>query len=97
MNQPEIVRSLVDTIKDVHGVKAIVLGGSWTAGVQRPDSDIDLGLYYQQDDPPDIDRIHKIASELNDFANPVVSNLGEWGKWVNGGAWLTIKGQSETC
>lgn len=83
MNQLDVVPSIVDVLKDVHGIKAIVLGGSWAAGVQRPDSDIDLGLYYQQDDPPDIGHIQQIASELNDFADPIVSNLGEWGKWVN--------------
>jgi predicted nucleotidyltransferase len=48
MNQPQCVQSIIDTLKDVHGIKAIVLGGSWAAGVQYPDSDIDLGLYYLQ-------------------------------------------------
>lgn len=93
MNQLDVVPSLVDILKDVQGVKTVVLGGSWAAGVQRPDSDIDLGLYYSQDDPLDISHIQGIAFELNDFTNPVVSNLGEWGRWVNGGAWLTVKGQ----
>jgi len=93
MNQPECVQSIIDTLKDVHGIKAIVLGGSWAAGVQHPDSDIDLGLYYLQDDPLSVDHIRSIASELNDFPDPIVSDFGEWGKWVDGGAWLTIKGQ----
>jgi len=93
MNQLDVVPSIVDILKDVHGIKAIVLGGSWAAGVQRPDSDIDLGFYYAQDDPLDISHIQNITAKLNDFADPVVSNLGEWGKWVNGGAWLTIEGQ----
>ncbi|HEX6477686.1 MAG TPA: nucleotidyltransferase domain-containing protein [Ktedonobacteraceae bacterium] len=93
MKQLEIIEPIIDILKDVQGVQAIVLGGSWAYGAQRPDSDIDLGLYYQQAVPLDLGHIHKIASKLNDFADPTVSDLGEWGKWVNGGAWLTIKGQ----
>jgi predicted nucleotidyltransferase len=35
----------------VDGLQAIVLGGSWATNTQRPDSDIDLGLYYFEDTP----------------------------------------------
>src|SRR5690242_15615451 len=93
MHHSEFVQTIVDKLIDVAGVKAVVLGGSWASGTQRPDSDIDLGIYYSEDSPLDILRIREIAFELNDFANPVVTGLGGWGKWVNGGAWLTIKGQ----
>ncbi|SRR6266568_181930 len=93
MRNPQFIQSIVDKLKNVKGIKAIVLGGSWASGTQRPDSDIDLGLYYSEDRPLDIDHIRKIASELNDFPNPIVTDLGGWGKWVNGGAWLTIQGQ----
>ena len=93
MKQLELIESVVDILKDVQSIKAIVLGGSWASGTQRPDSDIDLGLYYQQAVPLDIGHIHKIASKLNDFPDPIVTDLGAWGKWVNGGAWLTIEGQ----
>jgi hypothetical protein len=74
-------------------LQAIVLGGSWASDTQRPDSDIDLGLYYRAVTPLDIHHIRKIASELNDFPHPEVTELGGWGTWVNGGAWLTIQGQ----
>lgn len=88
-----ILTKITSLLKDVHGVSAIVLGGSWASGTQRADSDIDLGIYYEENNPLDIEGIKKIASELNDLPNPVVTKLGEWGKWVNGGAWLTIRGQ----
>ncbi len=93
MLQSQLIENIVDKLKDVQGLKAIVLGGSWASDTQRPDSDIDLALYYGQDAPLDIDHIKGIAAQLNDFPNPVVTDLGGWGKWVNGGAWLTIKGQ----
>ncbi len=77
----------------VTGVVAIALGGSYARGTAGPDSDLDLGLYYREQAPPDVEAIRRLAAELNDFAGPVVTQLYEWGQWVNGGAWLTIEGQ----
>jgi hypothetical protein len=34
-----------------------------------------------------------LAEEVNDTANPVVAGFFDWGAWINGGAWLTIRGQ----
>jgi len=87
------LQDIVVALTEVNGLQAVVLGGSWASNTQLPDSDIDLGLYYNEDTPLDIDHIRKIAQELNDFPNPEVTVLGGWGRWVNGGAWLTIKGQ----
>lgn len=82
-----------DGLRGVDGVVAVVLGGSWARGTARPDSDIDLGLYYRESRPPDIDTVRAVARELNDRPDPVVTGLYEWGRWVNGGAWLTVGGQ----
>jgi len=87
------LQELVDTLIPVDGLQAIVLGGSWASGTQRPDSDIDLGLYYTEEALLDISHLRKIARDLNDFPDLEVTELGGWGLWVNGGAWLTIKGQ----
>lgn len=87
-----LIDDLVNRLKSVRGVKAIVIGGSYATGSQQLDSDIDLGIY-SGSDSLDIPHIRAIASELNDVPNPVVTGLGDWGKWVNGGAWLTVKGQ----
>lgn len=87
------LQDIVDKLNAVEGLQAIVLGGSWASNTQRPDSDIDLGLYYNEETPLHINQVRKIAYELNDFPNPEVTALGGWGRWVNGGAWLTIKGQ----
>ncbi len=87
------LQDLVDALLPVDGLQAIVLGGSRASGAQHPDSDIDLGLYYKEHYPLDIKHIRKIVHELNDIPDPEVTELGGWGPWVNGGAWLTIQGQ----
>lgn len=93
MQHQPLLQRIVDHLKAVHGLRAIVLGGSYASGSQRPDSDIDIGLYYDENWPLDIHQIRSIASLLNDVPTPTVTDLGEWGTWVNGGAWLTIGGQ----
>jgi predicted nucleotidyltransferase len=67
------------------GVVAVVLGGSRATATHRPDSDWDLGVYYRGAqrplDPADLRRLGYAG---------YVSELGEWGPIVNGGAWLTV-------
>jgi hypothetical protein len=84
---------VVGRLKDVRGVVALVLGGSWAAGRARPDSDVDIGIYYRPAVPLDISAIRRVAEAFNDTPNPVVTELGKWGTWVNGGSWLTIRGR----
>lgn len=74
-------------------MRAIVLGGSHARGRARPDSDLDIGLYYDNATTLNVAAIAAVAGELNDTPDPVVSELYGWGRWVNGGAWLTIEGQ----
>ena len=93
MDQQSLLRKIVDQLKAVDGVRAIVLGGSYASGSERPDSDIDIGLYYDEKQPLDIEKIRSLAAQMNDTPNPTVTDLGGWGVWVNGGAWLTIGGQ----
>jgi nucleotidyltransferase-like protein len=77
----------------IDGVVAVVLGGSRARGGAAPESDWDLGLYYDPARPPAREALNALAAELDD-AHPTgaVTAFGEWGPWVNGGAWLTIGG-----
>lgn len=93
MQHEQLLQQLISRLKHVRGLRAIGLGGSYASGDQRPDSDLDIGLFYYEDQPLDIEHIRAIASTLNDSPDPVVTALGGWGPWVNGGAWLTIQGQ----
>jgi predicted nucleotidyltransferase len=93
MQHEPLLQHIVEDLKRVQGVRAIVLGGSYAAGAQRADSDIDIGLYYDEERPLDIAHIRSIAATLNDTPDFTVTELGGLGPWVNGGAWLTMQGQ----
>lgn len=64
-----------------------MLGGSRALGTDRPDSDWDLGLYYRSTERPlDPHQVRELPYQGH------VSELGEWGPIVNGGAWLSAAG-----
>lgn len=91
--QQATVTSLVERLAAIRGVQAVVLGGSHARGRALPGSDVDLGLLYSEADPFSIDDVRSLAAEVHDTGAPVVSDFFGWGRWVNGGAWLTIRGQ----
>ena len=88
-----ILADLVERLREIEGVCAIVLGGSWARGRARPDSDLDVGLYYEGTTPLDVDAVRALARELSPDRAETVTDLWAWGPWVNGGAWLTIENQ----
>src|SRR5262249_22569803 len=75
---------LAESFARIPGVVAVALGGSRAQGRERPDSDWDFGLYYRGTIDPAHVRALGFAGE--------VCGPGEWGRFVNGGAWLTIDG-----
>ncbi|MEV5253797.1 nucleotidyltransferase domain-containing protein [Streptomyces werraensis] len=84
----EITR-IAHLLHQVDGVVAVTLGGSRARGTHRPDSDVDLGLYYRG--PLDTVALRRLAAELSG-PTAEVTEPGGWGPWVNGGAWLTVGG-----
>lgn len=92
-NDETLLRRLVRAFGGVPGIRAIVLGGSRARGEAGPDSDYDIGLYYEPDNPIDIGRLAKAAVLLPGAARSSVTAVGEWGPWINGGAWLTVGGK----
>ena len=85
--------SLSKRLGAIHGVKAVVLGGSYARRRAETGSDIDLGIFYSEMAPFSIQSIRELAEAVNDTPAPVVTDFYGWGPWVNGGAWLTIAGQ----
>jgi hypothetical protein len=85
--QRDGVSALVATLAAVPGVQAVVLGGSYACGTQRPGSDIDLGLYYCPDVPFAIEDVRRVAEGIA-TTPPTVTGFYGWGAWVNGGAWI---------
>lgn len=89
-----LAQRLADRLGQIEGVLAVVLGGSWARGDADPRSDIDLGIYYDPARPPSQRSLHALADELDEVrGGDAVTDFGEWGPWINGGAWLEIEGQ----
>lgn len=92
MDTDSLIQSIVAEIKTVSGVKAIVLGGSRARGTHTPSSDVDLGIYYDPSQPIDLDTLGKVATKLDDeHRTDVITGIGGWGPWINGGGWLRIQ------
>lgn len=89
-----LAHRVADAIAGVAGVRAVALGGSHARGAAAPNSDVDLGIYYALAAPLDVAALREIARRLEgERATPgIVTELGAWGAWVNGGAWLEIDG-----
>ena len=87
-NKQQVVSALLQKLIQIPGIRAVVLGGSYAQGTQRPTSDVDLGLYYDEQAPFDIEDVRRAASGISVDGEPVVTGFYEWGAWVNGGAWI---------
>jgi predicted nucleotidyltransferase len=89
-----IVDRVLSALGELPGVAAVALGGSRARGQGLPDSDVDIAVYYSRADPPAIEELHRIATELHDPGAPkLLGGYGEWGPWINGGALITIAGR----
>ncbi len=92
MDTAELIEQIVARLQTVTGVEAIVLGGSRAQGMHTPTSDIDLGLYYHPAVVLDVSALTRLARELDDTHRAgLMTEIGGWGPWINGGGWLTIK------
>lgn len=89
----ELCERVAARLRKIDGIEAVALGGSWSRGTARADSDIDLGLAYDGDHPFSIVELAEAARELDDrHLDGLVTRIGEWGPGVNGGGWLLIGG-----
>lgn len=93
MNTSDLIAEIVDRLKSVPGVEAVVLGGSRARGTHTESSDVDLGLYYTPSLPLDLAELTRVAAGLDDEHHPdLVTAPGGWGPWINGGGWLKVGG-----
>ena len=87
------LNAIADALENVTNIVAVVLGGSYARGFARPDSDIDIGIYYRQASPFPVDQVRSIAKRMSTAGSvPIVTEMYEWGPWVNGGAWIHTPG-----
>ena len=76
---------LGEELARIPGVVAVTLGGSRARGEETEGSDWDFGLYYR-------DHIDTAAVRALPYEAHVVEP-GEWGRLMNGGAWMLVDGQ----
>lgn len=89
-----LARNIADQLAEIDGVMAVVLGGSYARGEADGHSDTDIGLYYRHEAPIDTKALDKLAAKLDDRRKAgLVTRIGEWGPWINGGAWLIVDGR----
>ncbi len=87
--QLELLRTMAFQLSEIPGIAAVVLGGSYARGTSRPDSDLDIGLYYSEKSPPEIEAIRASVARVSvPDRTPTVTGFYQWGPWVNGGAWI---------
>jgi nucleotidyltransferase-like protein/uncharacterized protein DUF4037 len=83
------LNDIVDRLRSIPNLVAVVLGGSYARGFARSESDIDIGLYYREASPFPVDRVRSIAESICiPGSTPTVTDFYGWGLWVNGGAWI---------
>jgi predicted nucleotidyltransferase len=83
-----LLENIVNDIKIIDNIQAIVLGGSYSTGTANKNSDMDIGIYYFAEKPFSINTIKEVAKKYDKNNNPTVTEFYEWGPWVNGGAWI---------
>ncbi|WP_223378135.1 nucleotidyltransferase domain-containing protein [Schnuerera sp. xch1] len=88
-----ILNQISCELEDIPGIIGIVLGGSRARDTHHEKSDIDIGIYYDENLGFDISKVSRIATKLDDeHRENLVTSLGEWGSWINGGAWIVVQG-----
>jgi hypothetical protein len=91
MDVQYIISEITDGLKQIDGVHALVLGGSRARGTENPNSDIDIGIYYNANNGLDIAHLSRVASILDDDnRDNLLTEIGGWGPWINGGGWLKV-------
>jgi len=87
-----LAQEIASRVAALDGVLAVALGGSAGRGLADERSDLDLALYYDPARPFSVAELAALAAELDDRHAPEVVSFGDWGPWINGGAWTRIRG-----
>ncbi len=92
MDAQALISKIQKCLQTIEGVEALALGGSRARGTHKSDSDIDIGIYYRSAHPLGLGALERLASEIDDqHRTGLVTEIGGWGPWINGGGWLTVQ------
>lgn len=93
MTVQNILNEINKELNGIPGIVGIVLGGSRARGTNQPTSDIDIGIYYDESAGFDVNDVSRAATKMDDdHRKNLVTSIGEWGPWINGGGWLIVQG-----
>ena len=88
-SQLELLEAIAFELSEISGVVAVVLGGSHARGSARPDSDLDIGIYYCEKFELNFEKVRDCAKRFSlPDRPPIVTDFYDCGPWVNGGAWI---------
>src|SRR5262249_49218380 len=87
----QLAARIAARLAEVEGVVAVALGGSCARPGADEHADVDLGIYYHPERPLAVEALRVLAAELDERGTPdAVTDVGAWGPWINGGAWLRV-------
>lgn len=93
MGTSTVLSKISQELENIPGIVGVVLGGSRARGTNHPASDIDIGIYYDESSGFNVNQIGKTATKLDDdHRQDLITSLGEWGAWINGGGWIVVEG-----
>lgn len=93
MTIQNILNEIIKELNGIPGIVGIVLGGSRARGTNHATSDIDIGIYYDESADFNVNDVSRVATKLDDeHRENLVTSLGEWGAWINGGGWIIVHG-----
>src|SRR5699024_739997 len=93
MTVNDTIKKVKEELDGLPGVVGIVLVGSRARRINSPDSDIDIGIYYDESKGFNTNDIDRSTLNLDDVKKDhLITSLGEWGEWINGGGWLVVHG-----
>ncbi|GAB3804071.1 nucleotidyltransferase domain-containing protein [Virgibacillus kimchii] len=93
MTVQNILNEIIKELNGIPGIVGIVLGGSRARGTHHATSDIDIGIYYDESEGFNVNDVSRVATKLDDeHRENLVTSIGVWGAWINGGGWIIVQG-----
>src|SRR5690554_1011958 len=93
MTVQNILNEIIKELNGIPGIVGIVLGGSRGRGTHHATSDIDIGIYYDESEGFNVNDVSRVATKLDDeHRENLVTSIGVWGAWINGGGWIIVQG-----